>query len=320
MRNPVTCKKEKNTQTTVDFISFLFRFVLVSFWICFTAYLFLLFVFFSSIPCTGRKEEERTRGGCRCWRQWAGSAAERLKKMTKRVGLSWLVCGRCCWGDRRRRRRCWGEGFGIDGDEEIGEDRSGFCGRKTEDLVRREGLWKWGLRVAGLREKEQPKGKGWGVIAYLERESRFSCLGERLVFCLGQWPERWSGEWQPKKNQKPGGATSLGWEKKIRFRFFFLCALKFAKFPLLFLCVLKATIYMQNIVWSPNLIPQLVFFFFCKFDFSYFFGFFLSLLTRIRKIIDFKNNAWKVKRIKKTFENLNSFEPMLKMLKTMQIY
>ena len=56
--------------------------------------------------------------------------------------------------------------------------------------MRREGLWKWGLRVAGLREKEQPKGKGWGVIAYLERESRFSCLGERLVFCLGQWPER----------------------------------------------------------------------------------------------------------------------------------
>ena len=30
---------------------------------------------------------------------------------------------------------CCGEGFSVDGDEEIGEDRSGFCGRKTEDSV-----------------------------------------------------------------------------------------------------------------------------------------------------------------------------------------
>ena len=56
------------------------------------------------------------------------------------------------------------------------------------------------------------------------------------------------------------------------------------------------------------------FFFFCKFDF-----FFLSTSTRMRKIIDFKNNARKVKRVQKTFENLNSFETMMKMLKTMQI-
>jgi hypothetical protein len=34
----------------------------------------------------------------------------------------------------------------------------------------------------------------------------------------------------------------------------------------------------------------------------------------------FKNNALKFKRILKTFENLNSFETMLKMLKMMQIY
>jgi hypothetical protein len=61
-------------------------------------------------------------------------------------------------------------------------------------------------------------------------------------------------------------------------------------------------------------------FFFCKFDFSYFFGFFLSTSTRMRKIIDFKNNALKVERVLKTLENLNSFETMLKMLKMMQIY
>jgi hypothetical protein len=32
------------------------------------------------------------------------------------------------------------------------------------------------------------------------------------------------------------------------------------------------------------------------------------------------NDAWKIERVQKTFENLNSFETMLKMLKTMQIY
>jgi len=40
----------------------------------------------------------------------------------------------------------------------------------------------------------------------------------------------------------------------------------------------------------------------------------------MRKISDFKNNMLKVERVPKIFENLNSFETMLKMLKTMQIY
>jgi len=40
----------------------------------------------------------------------------------------------------------------------------------------------------------------------------------------------------------------------------------------------------------------------------------------MRKIGDFKNNALKAERVPKTFKNLNSFEMMLKMLKTMQIY
>jgi len=89
--------------------------------------------------------------------------------------------------------------------------------------VRREGLWKWGLRVVGLREKEQPKGKGWGVAACLERETRFSCLGER--------PDRWSGERQQKKKPKArGGATG---KKKNRFRVFFFVVPKFTNYPLL---------------------------------------------------------------------------------------
>jgi hypothetical protein len=40
----------------------------------------------------------------------------------------------------------------------------------------------------------------------------------------------------------------------------------------------------------------------------------------IRKINYFKNDTEKVERVQKTFENLNYFETMLKMLKTMQIY
>ena len=40
----------------------------------------------------------------------------------------------------------------------------------------------------------------------------------------------------------------------------------------------------------------------------------------IRKINYFKYDTEKVERVQKTFENLNYFETMLKMLKTMQIY
>jgi hypothetical protein len=44
-------------------------------------------------------------------------------------------------------------------------------------------------------------------------------------------------------------------------------------------------------------------------------------LTQWGKSIIFKNDALKVERVPKIFENLNSFETMLKMLKkTMQIY
>jgi hypothetical protein len=38
------------------------------------------------------------------------------------------------------------------------------------------------------------------------------------------------------------------------------------------------------------------------------------------KINDFKNDVLKVERVPNIFENLNSFETMLKMIKTMQMY
>jgi hypothetical protein len=43
----------------------------------------------------------------------------------------------------------------------------------------------------------------------------------------------------------------------------------------------------KNIARFPNLVPQLLSFF-CKFVFSYLFGFLLSTSTRMRKISDFK--------------------------------
>jgi len=73
----------------------------------------------------------------------------------------------------------------------------------------------------------------------------------------------------------------------------------------------------KNIARFPNLVPQLLSFFV---NLIFFFGFFLSTSNQMKKIGDFKSNTLKVERVPKIFENLNSFETMLKMLKTMQIY
>jgi len=57
-------------------------------------------------------------------------------------------------------------------------------------------------------------------------------------------------------------------------------------------------------------IGKFLIFFFCKFDFSYFFCTFENSninIDSMRKINDFKINALKVERVRKTFENLNSF-------------
>jgi hypothetical protein len=88
---------------------------------------------------------------------------------------------------------------------------------------------------------------------------------------------------------------------------------------LLPLCVLWRPVFIgKNIAWTSKLVPQLSFF--VNLIFLVFFLIFLSTSPRMRKISDFKNNALKVERVPKIFENLNSFETMLKMLKTMQIY
>ena len=76
--------------------------------------------------------------------------------------------------------------------------------------------------------------------------------------------------------------------------------------------------------WSLKHIGPSTSLFFVNFDFSIFFVFSLKTsninVDSTRKINDCKNNALKVKRVQNTFENLNSFETTLKMLKKMQIY
>ena len=78
-----------------------------------------------------------------------------------------------------------------------------------------------------------------------------------------------------------------------------------------------------------KLVPQLFLFFsfplffFVNFDFSYFFVFLKTSNIKInstRKISDHKIYALKIERVPNSFENFNSFEMTLKMLKTMQIY
>jgi hypothetical protein len=75
---------------------------------------------------------------------------------------------------------------------------------------------------------------------------------------------------------------------------------------------------------SPSTFPFFSFpLFFVNFGFSYFFVFLKASninVDSMKKINDFKNNALKVEHVPNVFENLNSFETMLKMLKTMQMY
>jgi hypothetical protein len=75
---------------------------------------------------------------------------------------------------------------------------------------------------------------------------------------------------------------------------------------------------------SPSTFPFLFFSsFFVNFDFSYFFVFLKTSNINInstRKISDHKIYALKIERVPNSFENFNSFEMTLKMLKTMQIY
>jgi len=72
------------------------------------------------------------------------------------------------------------------------------------------------------------------------------------------------------------------------------------------------------------MVPQLFLSLLILIFFYLFFLYFLKAgninIDSTRKISDHKIYALKVERVPNTFENLNSFEMTLKMLKTMQIY
>jgi hypothetical protein len=76
-------------------------------------------------------------------------------------------------------------------------------------------------------------------------------------------------------------------------------------------------LFIGKVAWSPKHIGTSTLFFL-------YFEFILKTnninFDSTRKISDCKINALKVEQVQNTFENLNYFEIMLKMLKTMQIY
>jgi hypothetical protein len=100
---------------------------------------------------------------------------------------------------------------------------------------------------------------------------------------------------------------------------------EFFSAPLFFHCsMLFIGEVLLGLQTSPSTFSFLFFsFFFVNFYFFYFFVFLKANNINInstRKISDHKIYALKVECIPNSFENLNSFEMTLKMLKTMQIY
>jgi hypothetical protein len=122
-----------------------------------------------------------------------------------------------------------------------------------------------------------------------------------------------------------GAGQTAAW-RRDRFRVLLLCCLspQISKFPPLknqcsLVFIGKVLLSFQT---SPSTFPILLFsfFFFVNFDFSYFFVFLKTSninVDSMKKINDFKNNTLKAERVPNVFENLNSFETMLK---TMQMY
>jgi len=187
--------------------------------------------------------------------------------------------------------RCWGEDI-------VGEGRPVvlvllLCHRRWKGwgkTEREDGRWR--------REREAGLGGSVGFSVGGGWERRVLVRGGWL--CLG---------WGRRKNCQEGRLLALK-EIGLGLGFFLYFFSKCVKLPLI-VCVVKLLFIDKNVArsqtWSLNF-----FFYFCKFDFSYFFGFFLSTSTRIREIDNFKNNVLKVERVPKIFENLNSLDDVEK--------
>jgi len=275
----------KNRPQTVDF-SFYF--------LCFSDLLRFSFIdLWSVLPFSGGWRLRGEGGRCRLCR----CAADRLKEMTKRMGV----------GGRSIQKRAggWGRGWrllvlseeegllaGVHGGwgrkyllaEEGGHGSEETGNGPAHSLVGGDEAACWGRGCSMLR------GKNWSGE---EKETQGDRLVKgrwqwrwvlRLFFSEGErWPfvgwERgtwWGAEWLAGKvwwgrrmgremaGGAPGERRRVEWVEMVRFRFPFLFWLPFfcvflSKLPLLFLCELKATINRKHIAWASKLVPQLFF-------------------------------------------------------------
>ena len=167
-----------------------------------------------SVPCTDRKEEEQTRKGCCCWRQWVGSAGgAAVSQLQQKAG--WRELG-LCLAEMRATERI---------EEEGAADWSGSVrdvATDGEDRLR----WEWG------------GGLGWSVS--LLRSWRRRSGEEERRWEVGCWfgedddSERGQRSNSGKKKKKKkiavfgGGRRLLEEEEKgsAVFRVFFLLLLR----------------------------------------------------------------------------------------------
>jgi hypothetical protein len=145
----------------------------------------------------------------------------------------------------------------------------------------------------------------------------FGCAGEeKKIQKNGQGGAAGrTGRMRRKKNQPPPPSGKDRF-RLFFFRVFFSCVLSPPNYqkipPLKIQCSMvfigKVLLCFQT---SPSTFPFLLFSsFFCKFWFFLFFVFLKASninVDSIRKINDFKINALKIERVRKTLENLNSF-------------
>jgi hypothetical protein len=127
----------------------------------------------------------------------------------------------------------------------------------------------------------------------------------------------WVPDFQPKERNQMVLGRGSGWfrvKEKSFLGFLFFCVVSPSN--------IQNSLYIGKILFGPQN-WFLNFFFFVNLIFLNFFVFLKTSninIDSMRKINDFKINALKVERVPNVFENLNSFETMLKMLKTMQMY
>jgi len=251
-------------------------------------------------------------------------------RSVERDDRSWLFFGRYCWRNHQRRG-CWGGSFGWRSCgmiTAVEQERKGqiysSCGGRWRSVWERRGLMELkrqrgvlgSVLLAGKGKEDGERCAGWvgkrlfwdrvlfsreGATAWADqRQGRGLCDGLLAVEGKKLGRLRWVG----------GGC--LG-SDGFRFRVCFVSPFFFKIAPPLknecsLVFIGKVLLGFQT---SPSTFPFLLFSsFFVNFYFSYFLYFWKRAninIDSMRKINDFKNDAWKVERVPNVFENFNSF-------------